>query len=220
MGNKIFIFLQMVKSLHHMSLLPSLAQAQDQNMVSYSFCVIDIILLGIAPMTNYIFFPVDVVKELLEKRKKILEQRRQQERFAAADDSDSEAHSDSDASFVPSNHQSASDSDNAEDMQETPTDHQAEEEEERGTDDENEQQLEEHETGQKKKRQKRRIRQAVSQKRLALQRARNSGQSYVSPSGKEIAEKVATPLTACRKKCSEKLSPDICSALCALNFGA
>jgi len=46
----------MLKSVHHTSLLPSLAQAQDQNMVSYSVLVIDIILLGIEPMTIYTVF--------------------------------------------------------------------------------------------------------------------------------------------------------------------
>lgn len=38
---------------------------------------------------------------------------------------------------------------------------------------------------------------------------------YISPSGKVVAAKIPTPLTACRMKCSEKLSTDICSTLCS-----
>lgn len=67
-----------------------------------------------------------------------------------------------------------------------------------------------------RKRNKVRLRQPVSAKRRALQTARNTGQSYVSPSlGKEIQEKRAGSLTGCRMKSNLKLTPTDCSELCS-----
>lgn len=103
------------------------------------------------------------MKEFLEKRNRILEQRRPEAMFADHDSS-SEAECDSDVSFVPSHQKEEEGTDNEERILES-------------TEDE-ERIFEESETGEKKKRLKRRIRQAVSKKRLRLQHARNSGQSY------------------------------------------